>query len=385
MQVAFNKPTLPPWEAFVEAIHAPLKTGLITNGPLVRQLEQVMKDTLGVEAVAAVSCCTSGLILTLKCLELEGKVAVPSYTFFASAHSLLWNGLEPVFVDVEKDTWNISLDRLEEALEEDESIKGVMPVHVFGNPCDVDALEKLAREKEIYQVYDSAHAMGARVGERPVGGFGTAEVFSLSPTKIVVAGEGGIVATSDLSLAHELRVGRDYGNAGDYNPSFVGLNARMSEFHAALAIESLRMLELNVQRRNEIANRYIELLSSLPGISFQKVREGNRHTFKDFTVLIDEESFGMGRDTLAWHLKREGIDTRKYYYPPVHKTVAYWERWGKRYDERLPVTNMLSERALSLPIWSHMEMEVVDQVAEAIAQAHKRAEEISALYHKEND
>lgn len=384
MQIGFNKPTLPSWEAFVEAMHAPFESGLITNGPLVKQLEQDMKEALGVEAVAAVGCCTSGLILTLGCLGLKGKVALPSYTFFASAHSLLWNGLEPVFVDVEEDTWNISVTRLREALEEEEGITGIMPVHIFGNPCDVDALEKLASDRGLYQVFDSAHAMGGRVDERRVGGFGTAEVFSLSPTKLVVAGEGGIVATGDPDLAQKIRVGRDYGNSGDYNPTFIGLNARMSEFHAALAIESLKMLELNVQRRNDIAAWYRGHLSKLPGVRFQKVREGNRHTYKDFTVLIDEGTFGMKRDVLAWHLKGEGIDTRKYYYPPVHKIAAHWERWGKRYDERLPITNMLSERALSLPIWSHMEMEIVDRVAGAIEGAHEKAEEISDRYHKEN-
>lgn len=384
MKIAFNKPTLPSLEAFLGAMQAPFETGLITNGPLVRQLEQDVKNILRVETVAAVGSCTSGLILTLSCLGLKGKVALPSCTFFASAHSLLWNGLEPVFVDVDKDAWCISVGSLEEALDEEEEITGVMPVHVFGNPCDVFALGKLASERNLYQVYDSAHAMGARVGEKPVGGFGTAEVFSLSPTKIVVAGEGGIVATCDTHLAEKIRAGRDYGNAGDYNPSFNGLNARMSEFHAALAIESLKMLEANVKRRNEIAARYRMHLSKLSGITFQKVREGNRHTFKDFTILVDEESFGMSRDTLAWHLKKEDIDTRKYYYPPVHKITAYWDRWGKNYDERLPVTNMLSERALSLPIWSHMEMEIVDRVAETIARAHESAEEISSLYRKEN-
>lgn len=264
MQIGFNKPTLPSWNDFLEALHAPFDAGLITNGPLVKQLEQDMKDALDVEAAAAVGCCTSGLILTLKCLRVEGKLALPSFTFFASAHSILWNGLEPVFVDVEEDTWNVSVTSLEEALKKDVGITAVMPVHIFGNPCGVDALDRLAGEWGFQLVYDSAHAMGARVGERPVGGFGSAEVFSMSPTKLVAAGEGGIVATNDPGLAQKIRVGRDYGNSGDYNPTFIGLNARMSEFHAALAIESLKMLELNVQRRNDIAARYTALLSKLP-------------------------------------------------------------------------------------------------------------------------
>ena len=381
-KIPFNRPTMPPWEPFEKAVRSFYGSGMITNGPLVGRLERQARELLGAGGAVAMASCTSGLILALRCLGLRGKVALPSYTFFASAHALVWNGLEPVFVDIDEDTWNISLSSLEEALAEEE-IAGVLPVHVFGNPCDVATISDLAERAGIKVVYDAAHAMGSKVGDVCVGNFGDAEVFSLSPTKLVVAGEGGIVTTKNEKLAEMLRAGRDYGNTGDYDPAFVGLNARMSEFHAALAIESLRMLEDNVRRRNEIAARYRQGLGDLPGISFQAVKEGNRSTYKDFTIRVDEEGFGMGRDVLAWHLAREGIDTRKYYCPPVHRTKAYWERWGKKCDDRLPVTNALSESALSLPIWSHMELAIVDMVAEKINEAHERAEAINADYLKQ--
>lgn len=383
MKIPFNSPTLPTYQAFAENISTFYETGLITNGPMVRRLEEGAREALQAANAIAVSCCTSGLMLVLRCLGLEGKVALPSYTFFASVHALVWNGLEPVFVDVEEDTWNLSVACLEEALGEEEEIEGVLPVHVFGNPCDVEAIGEVTGKAGISVVYDAAHAMGSWVGETPVGNFGDAEVFSLSPTKLVVAGEGGIIATGDDALAEMLKAGRDYGKRGDYDPAFAGLNARMSEFHAALAIESLRMLEENVRRRNELAERYRAGLAGLPGIAFQEIREGNRSTYKDFTILVKGEEFGLGRDALAWHLGREGIDTRKYYHPPVHRTKAYWERWGREYDERLPVTNRLSRQALSLPIWSHMEPETVDRVSEEVARAHERAEEIEDAYRRE--
>ncbi|RJP27683.1 MAG: DegT/DnrJ/EryC1/StrS family aminotransferase [Candidatus Omnitrophota bacterium] len=383
MQIPFNRPTLPPWELIKEAFHSFYDTGHITNGPLVRQLELEAKDILRERDAIAVSCCTSGLILALKYLGLRGKVALPSYTFFASAHSLVWNNLEPVFVDVEEDTWNLSVGRLEEALGEEEDITAIMPVHVFGNPCDVRALERVARDNGLSLLYDSAHAMGAKVGEERVGSFGDAEVFSLSPTKIVVAGEGGIITTADRVLAEMLRAGRDYGNTGDYNPSLVGLNARMSEFHAALAIGSFRLLELNVQLRNTIAERYKAGLSGLPGLVFQVVKEGNRSTYKDFTMLIDASVFGMNRDVLAWYLAYNGIDTRKYYYPPVHRTAIYWDKWGNKYDKDLPITNMLSKNVLSLPIWSHMDERIVELVVERINEAHCKADEVTSEYLKE--
>lgn len=384
MDIPFNRPTLPPYAFVNKEVEAFYATGMITNGPVVRQLETEIQDAFRAGNTVAVSCCTSGLMLTLRCKGLSGKVALPSFTFFASAHAVIWNGLEPVFVDIEPDTWNMSSEALEQALEEDDDISAVMPVHVFGNPCDVEGLEALARNHDLSVVYDAAHAMGARVGARWVGCFGDAEVFSLSPTKIVVAGEGGIITTPDDVLAEQLRAGRDYGNTGDYDPSFVGLNARMSEFHAALAVESFRMMEESVTRRNAIADRYVKGLSGLAGVTPQAIREGNRSTFKDFTVLIDEERFGLSRDALSWYLSSKGIDSRKYYHPPVHRTTAYWERWGRKYDELLSVTNRLSRQALSLPIWSHMEMGLVARVVEEIHNAHESAEEITSEYLKES-
>ncbi len=384
LDIPLTRPTLPPWELVSEACGAFYDTGIITNGQVVRRLEAEVRDAFHVGDALGVSCCTSGLMLALRCKGLRGKVALPSFTFFATAHAVVWNGLEPVFVDIEPDTWNISPEALKRTVEKDKDISAIMPVHIFGNPCDVDALQALAGDHGLSLIYDSAHAMGAKVGERWVGGFGDAEVFSLSPTKIVVAGEGGVITTNNGEVAERLIAGRNYGDAGDYDPLFVGLNARMSEFHAALGLESFGMLELNVGRRNAIADRYLGGLSRLPGVAFQTIREGTRSTFKDFTILIEEDKFGLNRDALSWHLSNEGIDSRKYYYPPVHRTKAYWERWGRKYDERLPVTNRLSKEALSLPIWSHMEINLVDRVVESMRGAHERAEEIKNEYLKEN-
>ena len=243
MIIDFNKPTMPNYNQLQSKIMQLYSTGMITNSTLVKKLEAEVADKLETENVIGVSCCTSGLMLALKCLGLRGKVALPSFTFFASAHAIVWNGLDPVFVDIDPVTLNISIDSLRAAIKEDDGICAVLPVHVFGNPCNVDGLADLADEFGLSLVYDSAHGMGARVGDRWVGNFGDAEVFSLSPTKLVVAGEGGIITVGDDELAEKLRSARDYGNTGDYDPAIIGLNARMSEFHAALAVESFRMLE----------------------------------------------------------------------------------------------------------------------------------------------
>ncbi len=380
--IPITKPTLPPLEDYLPRLERLWETGQVTNGALVRETEALLGDYIGNTHCVAMANCTIGLVLVLKALGLKGAVVLPSFTFFATAHSLIWNGLEPVFTDIDEETWNLAPSSVKEVLEHRGDVSAILGVHIFGNPCQVDELEAIARHHDIKLLFDSAHALGSESNGKKVGAFGDIEVFSLSPTKPAVAAEGGVASTSHEKLANVLRYGRDYGNEGDYDPSFIGLNARLSELHAAMALGSLEMLEKNVERRNEIASCYINNLGSIPSIRFQKIKEKDRSTYKDFTVLIESKEFGMSRDALSWWLERAQIDTRKYYSPPVHRTKAYWEKWGKYREEELSVTNRISKQVLSLPIWSHMEADIVDRVSEAIDTAHETAEEINALYRK---
>ena len=376
--IPITKPTLPPLEEYRLKLELIWKTGQITNGALVREIEALLEDYIGDTHCVAVANNTIGLILALKALDLKGAVILPSFTFFATAHSLIWNDLEPVFAEIDERTWNLSLASVRGFLEKRDDICAIMPVHVFGNPCQVTELEAMARTYGVKLVFDAAHALGSESSGRKTGGFGDAEVFSLSPTKPVVAGEGGIVSTSNGHLADILRYARDYGNDGDYDPSFIGLNARLSELHAALGLGSLGLLERGVKHRNEVASHYKQGLSKVPGIGFQEVRADDRSTFKDFTILVEPDEFGMSRDTLSSWLVQQRIDTRKYYFPPVHRTKAYWERWGMKLDGQLPVTNRISGKTLSLPIWSHMDIEIADRICEVIVSAFSKAEEINA-------
>lgn len=380
--IPITKPTLPPLNEYQSRLEQLWKTGQVTNGILVRETETQLADYIGDVQCVAMANCTIGLVLAIKALGLKGAVVLPSFTFFATAHSLMWNGLEPVFADIDEQTWNLSPASVKKILEHRRDVSAVLGVHIFGNPCQVEELEAIARQYDIKLLFDSAHALGAESNGKKVGAFGDIEVFSMSPTKPVVAAEGGVASTSNGELAEVLRCARDYGNEGDYDPSFIGLNARLSELHAAMALGSFKMLEGNIKRRNEVVSRYMSILSAIPGIRFQRVREKDRSTYKDLTVLIETEEFGMSRDALCWWLELKRIDTRKYYSPPVHRIRAYWDRWGKYCDEELPVTNRISKHILSLPIWSHMDADIVDRVCETITTAHETAEKIDASYRK---
>jgi dTDP-4-amino-4,6-dideoxygalactose transaminase len=357
------RPRVPDPNAVGAEVTRILESGTLTNGPFVRRLEEAAQDYLGVRHCIAVSSCTSGLMLTLRAADLTGDVIVPSFTFAATAHAVQWNGLRPVFVDVDAETLTLSASAVERAIGIRTS--AILATHLYGAPCDVDALARVVGESGIRLFFDAAHAFGSRRGDRMVGGFGDAEVFSLSPTKVLVAGEGGIIATNDDLLAERCRIGRDYGNPGDYDCRFVGLNARMSELHAAVALASLSDLEERLAERLELASAYRSALHEVDGITFPMLRDLDRSTFKDLTILVRREGFGMDADALQDALHAEGIETKRYYSPPVHRMVAY--RTHAATNDRLPVTELAASRALSLPLWNGMRIEDVLAVASAIA------------------
>ena len=362
------RPAIADPAAVAEAAGTILTSGVLTNGPYVRRLEERAADYLGVRHCVAVASCTAGLMLSLRASNLSGDVVLPSFTFSASAHAVAWNGLRPVFTDIRP--LDLLLDPDAVARSAGVRTSAILATHTYGTPCDVEALGRLARDNGIRLFFDAAHAFGSRRGDKMVGGFGDAEVFSLSPTKVLIAGEGGIIATNDDTLAERCRYGRDYGNPGDYDTRFVGLNARMSELHAATALASFEDLEERIGRRNQLAERYRKVLAGLGGIDFPAVAEGDRSTYKDFTILIDVEGFGMAATEVAGALAAEGVQTRRYYAPPVHRQRAY--RWVGPANGALPETDRAAARVLTLPLWTGMDDEQVDGVGAAMARLHGR-------------
>lgn len=362
-------------EKFISDIRRILISRKLTNGEYVREFEETAAKYLGVPHCVAVSSCTAGLVLTLRALRLRGEVILPSFTFHATAHAVAWNGLKPLFADSEPDTFCLSPASVRERLSP--RTAAIVAVHVFGNPASVFELGELAARTGIPLIYDSAHAFGSRVGERQVGTFGEAEVFSFSPTKLVVAGEGGLVATHDAGLANRLRAARNYGDAGNADPELLGLNARMSEFHAALAVRGLEGLEERIARRNQIRLRYEGSLGAMLGVSFQCVRAGNRSTYKDFPLLIDASKFGRSRDWLQHFLREENIESRRYFHPAVHRQKLYRAAWDRR---PLAVTDHISKCVLNLPIYSSLTDEDVDRVCGTILRAAEIAQQRAAKW-----
>jgi dTDP-4-amino-4,6-dideoxygalactose transaminase len=319
--------------------------------------------------IIAVNSCTSGLMLALRALEVGGEVLLPSFTFTATAHAVSWNGCKPVFVDCDADTLNIDLEDLQRKITS--RTGAIVAVYVSGNPPALGALQEIATHRGLKLVLDAAHALGSTYQRKTAGTFGDAEVFSLSPTKTITTCEGGIVSVRDPEIARRLRIGRNYANPGNYDCEFVGLNARMSELHALVGLESFRMLGQNVQERRRLAALYQQRLEPLRGLELQRIGAQSECSFKDFSLRVVQSQFGVGRDELRERLWRDGIETRTYFDPPVHRQSAYvaLEPHG---TPPLPTTDRVAREILNLPLYVGLQEGEVDRIVRVIEGASKR-------------
>jgi dTDP-4-amino-4,6-dideoxygalactose transaminase len=347
-----------------------LASGALTKGRWLREFESKAAEYLGVKHAIAVSSGTTGLMLAYRALELQGEAIVPSFTFMATACALVWARVTPVFVESDFHTKNIDPEAVAQQITPHTT--AIVAVHNFGNPAPIGQLQELANRHNLKLIFDAAHAFGATYEHQPIGSQGHVQVFSLSPTKLVVAGEGGIIATNCDDVAKRVRIAREYGNDGTYDSVLVGLNGRLPEISALLGIESLRGLNSAVENRNSYAAFYQRELRKIPGISFQNVRSDDCSAYKDFVITIDEDQFGLNRDELMAALAAENIETRSYYNPPVHLQTVY--RRFARCD--LPVTQKLAQQCLSLPMWSQMESGILERICATIDGIQKKCVEL---------
>jgi len=396
VRVPFVRPALPAAEELQPHLEAICRSGRLTKGPYLERLETAAATHLGVRHAVGVSSCTTGLMLVYRALaELAeqgcrapaqrecltasvlsqgraiatgGEVVMPSFTFLASPAAVVWNGLRPVFVDVDPLSTNARPEVVAAAITP--QTVAISACHNFGNPCDLAGLRDVARQHRLPLVIDAAHGFGAKQAGLPVGGGATAQVFSLSPTKLLVAGEGGIVATDCDCLAALVRVGREYGNDGSYDAAFSGCNGRMPEMCAATAWLGLARLDEVAAHRRSIAEAYRAGLGGMTGIEFVAILPDDTSSHKDFSIAVDPEGFGATRDDLRRALALRGIETRAYYDPPCHRQMAF-RRFHEGRDD-LPVTDMLSARSLSLPIGPHVEAAVIDEVCQTIAACRRQ-------------
>jgi dTDP-4-amino-4,6-dideoxygalactose transaminase len=362
------KPDLPKLDEVGAQFSEILENGKITNfSRYVSEFEAAAGAYLGAQAVT-VSSGTMGLLFALQAAGLKKgeKVVIASFTFMATGHAVLYAGGIPIFAECNEDL-TMSPDDLRDLLENHHDVGGVIATHAYGMPCEVDELQSIVDEysrkrgRPIFLLYDAAHAFGSAVNGARVGTFGNAEIFSLSVTKALVCVEGGLVTSKNSELIERIRKMRNYGINASYNAAWPGMNGKMSEFHAIVGLHNLKRIESILAQRRQNAALFYAKLMELDYVQTMRWPEDVVHTFKDFTILMPEGQ-AEDREPLMAHLKDRGIDTRAYFFPPLHEQELF-----RQYADRpLPLTSALSRRVITLPFFTTITADEIGYIVDAL-------------------
>ncbi len=347
---------------------------LSNDGPMVREFEELVEERLEVGHCVAVANATLGLSIVAAALGLQGEVVVPAFTFIATAHSLQWQGITPVFCDIDRTSHQIDPAAVEAKLTE--RTTGILAAHTWGRPCDIAALEAIAHRNDLELYFDAAPAYGAAVGDRPLGSFGRAEVFSFHATKIVNCGEGGVIVTNDAEIAAKARLMRTFGFADTDTVTTVGTNAKMSELAAAMGICSLARLDdyLAVNHRN--LELYRAALRDVPGVDLLGCEPGTTINGNNVVVEIDPIAAGISRDAVLQVLTAQGVFARRYFWPGCHRMEPYRTLLDPS-DDDFPIADLVASRVLSLPTGTSIEPGDVERVCSLVAAIIANGEEIT--------
>ena len=346
---------------------------LTNGGPYVQEFETRVAGLLGVKHCVAMCNATVGLEIAIRALGMTGEVILPSFTFVATAHALQWQRIRPVFCDVDPLTHLIDPAKIEALITPETT--GILGVHLWGRPCDTQAIEAIARRRGLKVLYDAAHAFGCGRGARKVGGFGDAEAFSFHATKFVNTFEGGAITTNDDDLAARLRLMKNFGFVGYDDVGYIGTNGKMTEIAAAMGLTSLESLSqfVAVNRRNH--RLYRESLAGLPGIRLLDFDDVADHNFQYVVLEVDGGKAALHRDELAQVLWSENIVARRYFFPGCHLMEPY-RSLDPGAAERLPATTEVAARVLSLPTNTGVDPHDIEVIGRVVRMALSQGERI---------
>lgn len=336
------------------------------NGPLVKRFEEQLCEYLGVKHCVSVCNATTGLQLVCRALELKGEVILPAFTFVATPHAVCWGGLKPVFADVDLSTHTLCPESVLSRINDQTS--AILGVHLWGQPCDVEQLQRIAHEHELNLVFDAAHAFSCSHEGRMIGSFGDCEVFSFHATKFFNTFEGGAIATNDDVLADRLRHLKNFGFSGLDGVVELGTNAKMSEISAAMGLSMFGKIDQFAEKNRQNYLHYQSILDDVPGIELFRFQPAERTNWQYVVMLIDEEEFGASRDTIHKHLHRNNILAKRYFYPGCHRVPPYQGDFLSE-GRTLKNTDELCQSVLCLPTGSTIEPEEIARVCEVLQDA----------------
>jgi len=371
-----GRPNVGNTEAFLARVKDILdREWLTNNGPYVTEFEEKIAELAGTKHCVAMANGTVALEIATRALGLRGEVIVPAFTFVATAHALMWQGIRPVFCEIDKRTHHIDPDAVDALINQHTS--GILGVHLWGRGCRVDALAAVARRHGVPLMFDACHALGATWGGKAIGGFGRCEVFSFHATKFLNTLEGGAVVTDDAELAEKMRLMRNFGFAGEDRVVHLGTNGKMNEISAAMGLTLLEDRE-NLQRINEHNYlAYREELAAIPGVELLEYPAGERYNYQYIVLTIDENVFGLTRDETITVLRAENVLARRYFYPGCHRMKPY-SAMHEYAHVRLPVTDDVARRVVVLPTGPQVDPEGIARIGDVLRQAARHAPRVAA-------
>lgn len=361
-KILVTRSSMPELDEYINEIKTMWDSHWLTNmGPKHRELQEKLKDYLGVEKIDLLTNGHMALELTLQALNLQGEVITTPFTFASTTHAIVRNGLKPVFCDINPDDFTMDVGKLESLITD--RTCAIMPVHVYGNVCNVEEIERIARKYELKVIYDAAHSFGENYKGKGIGSFGDASCFSFHATKVFNSIEGGAVCFKDAQLGERLYELKNFGIHGPEEVSAVGANAKMNEFCAAMGLCNLRHVEAEIEKRKTVVERYRSHLKDIEGLQLNVVQPEVKSNYAYFPIVIEEKVFGASREEVFHKLAENNIGARKYFYPLTNTFSAFHGQYDVM---KTPVALHISKRILTLPLYADLSMEDVDRICNII-------------------
>lgn len=358
--IQVTRSSMPDFEEYIEEIKDLWESHWLTNmGTKHKQLEAALLQYLNTPNITLFTNGHLALECVVASFNLTGEVITTPFTFASTTHAIVRNGLEPVFCDINPDDYTLDLDKLESLITDKTS--AIIPVHVYGNICNVKEVERIARKHNLKVIYDAAHAFGVTVDGLSVANFGDASMFSFHATKVFNTIEGGAIAFKDEKLSKILDDIKNFGIAGPESVEYVGGNAKMNEFQASMGICNLHHVDAEIEKRKAVVERYVERLENINGIKLCKPQKGVKKNYAYFPVVFD--GYKLNRDEIFQKLKVQDIYARKYFYPLTNSFQCYKGRFDV---EKTPVAKYIADRVLTLPLYADLAFEDVDRICDII-------------------
>lgn len=364
--VYVTQPALPDLEEYIPYLREIWNNKILTNnGPFHKQLEQELSDFLGVPYVSLFANGTLALVTALQVLRITGEVITTPYSFVATTHSLWWNNIKPVFVDIEPEFGNLDPEKVEAAITPQTT--AILPVHVYGNPCKVNKLKEISDTYGLKLIYDAAHCFGVTHQKKGICNFGDLSVLSFHATKVFNTFEGGAIICHDMATKQRIDYLKNFGFAGETTIMAPGINSKMNEVQAAMGLLQLKSINQNIEKRKLIAKKYRKLLKDVSGISMLPEPQDTISNYAYFPIFVNQEKYGISRDALYEKLKQSNIHSRRYFYPLISEFSMY-RGLDSANPSNLKVAAKMAKEVICLPIFPDLSTDVIETIYKFITE-----------------